>query len=148
MEAVNAGLGKIIEFNIPFGDPYFDGWTWTISPLTPLPVMTEAVEFDGTTQTSNKGDTNSGGPKIVLDGSLAGSAIDGLYLDDVGRSTIRGLVISNWGGAGIRSVSSVQTDVLGCYVGTGATGTSAEGNSTGILLEGGRIHHIGGPDTE
>ncbi len=69
---VNDGANAPVEFDIPSSDSGFDGTVWTIRPAA-LPVLTEALHLDGTTQTANQGDTNPAGPEIVLDGSSAGS---------------------------------------------------------------------------
>ena len=140
---VNDGANAPVEFDIPSSDSGFDGTVWTISPAV-LPVLTEALHLDGTTQASNQGDTNPAGPEIVLDGSSAGSGAHGIELDDVGKSSVAGIVISNWSGAGLRSSRSRQLTVQGCYLGTDHTGTTAAPNRKGIVLSGGHSHHIGG----
>ena len=49
-----------------------EGW-FTITPATPLPpIRADRIFIDGRTQTALTGDTNPGGPEIVLDGSVAG----------------------------------------------------------------------------
>jgi len=67
----------------------------TIQPVAPLPMVTNPVFIDGTTQPGF-----AGTPLITLDGSLAGTAADGLVIS-AGNSTVRGLVIQQFGGSGI-----------------------------------------------
>ncbi len=88
-----------IDFDIPNSDPGYDRGTWTITPTSALPAITNSVIIDGTTQP-----TYSGAPVIIVDGtSVAG---DGLVLDSLAAtssagSTIKGLEIDGFGGAGI-----------------------------------------------
>jgi uncharacterized repeat protein (TIGR01451 family) len=58
---VNSNSGAdYISFNIPTSDPNFNGQWWTITLASALPVITEAVNLDGFTQTQNVGDLNTG----------------------------------------------------------------------------------------
>jgi len=143
---INDGANAPVEFDIPRSDAGFDGTVWTIRSAV-LPALTEPLDLDGATQTTNQGDTNPAGPEIVLDGSSAGSGAHGIELDDVGKSSVIGIVISNWSGAGLRSSRSRQLTVQGCYVGTDHTGTTAAPNRKGIVLSGGHSHDIGGTGT-
>jgi CSLREA domain-containing protein len=145
--AVNAGDATVVEFDIPRADPGFDGSVWTIAPAV-LPVLTQPLRLDGTTQTLDRGDTNPLGPEIVLDGGGAGSGAVGLDLQGAGPSTVVSLVVSNWSQAGVRAVRSRQLTVHGCYIGTDATGARAAGNRKGLVLSGGHSHHIGGAGEE
>ncbi len=63
----------------------------TISPLTPLPTITDPVVIDGTSQPGY-----TGTPVIELDGSLAGSG-NGLSISS-GDTTVRGLDIHSFTG--------------------------------------------------
>ncbi len=102
---------------------------WTISPDTALPAITEPVILDGTTQPGY-----AGRPIIVLVGTNAGSSASGLILDANG-SSILGLVIDDFGQDGI-SVQGNDNTVVGDYVGVDATGMTAAGNATGIVVTG------------
>jgi len=143
---VDAGANAPVQFDIPSSDAGFDGTVWTIRPAV-LPVLTKSLHLEGTTQTANQGDTNPDGPEIVLDGSSAGSGAVGVDLDDVGESSVVGIVISNWSQAGLQASRSSHLDVHGCFVGTDHTGAAAAGNVKGIVLSGGLGHHIGGAGT-
>ena len=97
-----------------------------------LPAITEAVTIDGTT------DPNG----VVLNGVSAGASADGLRVTG-GPTTIRGLVILNFSGSGIR-LSTGGNVVVGNVVGADITGTTAYGNGTGIRVEAGSSNEIGG----
>jgi len=144
INAVNARIGHRIEFDIPMSDPGFDGLVWVIRPSAPLPTITQIIDLDATTQTVNQGNSNPDGPEIMLDGSLAGSGANGLVVDLVVSSVIKGLVIANWDQAGISVERSSYVEVKGCYIGTDHTGVTAAGNLYGIVLVGGQRHQIGG----
>lgn len=98
-----------------------------IQPISPLPVITDPVTIDGTTQPGF-----SGTPIIELDGSLAGAA-DGLDVR-AGISTIRGLVVNGFFGGGVRLGFADGSVIEGNYIGTDVTGTVARGNGYGVLL--------------
>ncbi|MBK8466695.1 MAG: hypothetical protein IPL32_12775 [Chloracidobacterium sp.] len=126
--------GDTITFNI------VGAGVQTISPLSALPVITEAVTIDGTTQPGF-----SGTPLIELNGTSAGGSIDGLSIT-AGGSTIRALIINNFGGDGIQitAVAGGNT-ITGCYIGTNAAGTaSASNDQNGILINGSPNNVIGG----
>ena len=87
-----------IDFDIPISDPGYDRGTWTITPNRAPPAITNSVIIDGTTQPTYSV------PVIIINGtSVAG---DGLVLDSLAAtssagSTIKGLEIDAFGGAGI-----------------------------------------------
>jgi Right handed beta helix region len=61
-----------VVFNIP--GPVPDAGWFTIAPKSPLPAVTALHFFlDGASQTRHTGDTNRGGPELVLDGSSLSS---------------------------------------------------------------------------
>lgn len=113
----------------------------TIALLSALPVLTEAVTIDGTTQPGF-----SGTPIIELNGAAVTG--DGLVLDG-GDSVVRGLVINRFNGNGI--VLAVPEGVLlggnlveGNYIGTDATGTSDLGNARAGIFCSSPSNTIGG----
>src|SRR5439155_21363465 len=53
-----------IFFNIPTGDPGYNGTTWTIAPASALPTVSESAVIDATTQP-----TYAGAPLVQLDGA-------------------------------------------------------------------------------
>ncbi len=118
-----------IAFDIPNSDAGYADGVWTISPDSALPAITEPVILDGTSQPGY-----AGTPIIVLIGTDAGSSASGLILDANG-SSILGLVIDDFGQDGI-SVQGNDNTVAGDYVGVTATGMTAAGNTTGIVVTG------------
>ena len=118
----------------------------TITPLSQLPTVTNAVLINGYTQAGAKANDLSGpGPlgqgsaapstygddavlKIELDGENAGNAT-GLYLTG-NNITVQGLVINRFASDGIYMSSTGASDVIqGNFLGTDVTGTQALGNS-------------------
>ena len=123
-----AGIGaQSITFDIS------GGGTPTISPQSALPVLTGTTSIDGTTQT---------GSWVALDGSNAGS-VDGLAFTGSG-SSVRGLVISNFGGAGVR-LSGGSDVVAGDRLGTDPGGTGVAPNSVAqVVVDAGTANVVGG----
>jgi len=100
----------------------------TVSPASALPEITDALIIDGASQPGF-----AGTPIIELNGNgLAGS---GLTVS-AANTTIRGLVINRFGGAGILIIGNDTTNtfVQGNYIGTDMTGTLARPNSVGIQV--------------
>src|SRR5690242_3818258 len=70
----NAHVHTTIAFQIPAA--MAAGGVFTLQPATPFPPVTgEQTLVDGATQTSFTGNTNPGGPEVVLNGALAGAAV-------------------------------------------------------------------------
>ena len=142
----NANPGTTISFNIPLPANQSSGgnsW-WRISPASTLPSLTAAnTVIDGTTQTTNKGNTNSLGPEIELEGATSG--INWGIVIQGGSSTIRGLVINRFNQMNITMPTGGNT-IEGNYIGTNATGTATAGSSgTGISIGSGSSgNSIGG----
>jgi titin len=104
----------------------------TIQPLSPLPPITQTVSLLGNTQPGY-----SGSPLIVLDGTRIGTPnVDGLVIAGL-KSTVTGLVVNNFTGAGIRLTSSGNT-LTNSYIGTDVTCSSPfVGNGTdGVVIDG------------
>jgi parallel beta-helix repeat protein len=114
---------KTITFKIPGTGPF------VIQPPTALPALTTPADINGATQGGF-----SGTPIIVIDGSLAGTGVNGLQLaaGAVG-STIQALDIENFGGDGI-DVEAPSVVIVGNYIGVGPTGESVAGNGVGIVV--------------
>ena len=124
--------GTTIQFNIPGPgnrSAGADSW-WEISPATPLPMVTAAATvIDGTTQTTNQGDTNSRGPEVEIDGAGLGAAANGLVLGaTAGGSTIRGLAVGNFSDNGILLLGDSNV-VAGNYLGLSADGDTVAANN-------------------
>jgi uncharacterized repeat protein (TIGR01451 family)/CSLREA domain-containing protein len=166
--------GQASQFNIPsssdpFGrpaDPNFSGGVASISPLTVLPGLTDAnTILDGTTQTGNVGDTNSGqlgaGGTVGVDGltlSLvnrpevqlvgAGSRPVGLDLQ-ANRLTVRGMAIYGFGNspdsnnsANIRIADAVTNTLIEQNI-IGAAATTFSDPGAG-RSQGDNIRSVGG----
>ena len=120
-----------IEFAILGAGPH------TITPGSNLPDITSPVLIDGTTQglADCGADIPSRTLEVILDGSGAGVS-SGLTLEaGSGGSTIRGLVINQWGNISVLLLSSNNT--VECnFIGTDETGTIDLGNGFGVAVEG------------
>ncbi|MDQ8205624.1 right-handed parallel beta-helix repeat-containing protein [Pelagicoccus sp. SDUM812003] len=133
IEAVNAGLGRLITFDIPGeGIP-------TIPLLSALPPVTEQVEIDATTQ--------AGGFVEVRGNGLEAS---GLELQG-GSSTVKGFVINGFLGnehGAIKLSKYGGNTIVGNYIGTDTSGESSVETFNGILIESVSGNTIGGPSPE
>ena len=138
-EAINAANGSAgldtISFNIAGDGPH------TIAPTSELPTITDPVIIDGYTQPNAS--VNSNPPvqgsnavlMIELNGSNAGASANGLNVS-AGITTIRGLAINRFGGAGIifEDPVGIGSQIAGNFIGTDITGQSALGNDVGIEM--------------
>ena len=139
-EANASATVDTIHFNIPITDGGY-----TASPVafrirpsgSVLPDITGPVVIDATTQPEF---STAGRPVVVLDGSLAPLTGDpnGLSLN-AGSSTIRGLVIQNFGEDGIEIDVAGNNLIVGNYIGTDVTGTLARPNGVMDLFPVGGI---------
>jgi hypothetical protein len=140
--------GGTITFNVPGTGVH------TISPVTALPTITNAVIIDGYTQSGASQNTNPPGQGdnavilIELSGAMAppNSNFRGLSIQANGCG-VRGLVINSFQGDAI-DVNSSDNMVQGNFIGTDHTGTvalpnGASGNG-GIVLGFGGNNTIGG----
>jgi uncharacterized repeat protein (TIGR01451 family) len=131
ISANSAAGADAISFTIP------GSGTQTINVLSPLPAITGAVTIDGTTQ--NPSATT---PPIELNGTSAGNTVVGLTCG-VASCTVRGLVINRFDGTAITLAGS--SHVEGCYIGTNAAGTAAQGNGEqGVSINGNSNNTVGG----
>jgi hypothetical protein len=111
----SSGLDTIV-FQIPGTGVH------TITVLSALPTIADPVVIDGTTQPGY-----AGTPVIELNGNALDN-IDGFRLP-AGNSTIRGLAINHFGGAGIHLQLPGGTNFIqGNFVGTDTTGGLNRGN--------------------
>ncbi len=133
IEQANFDAGPdTIEFSIAGAGPH------TISPGSALPTITDPVIIDGTSEPDFVST-----PIVELDGTSAGVAVSGLSIT-AGSSTVRGLVINRFDGAGIEMSAFGGNVIEGNYVGTDTAGTSALGNDEGVVIELGDFNTIGG----
>ncbi len=135
---LNAQEGDGIDFDIPTSGSGYNATknTWTIEPSTPLPPV-NASTIDATTEPGYQGS-----PIVQIDGSQAGSSANGLVIEG-GDTTISGLDITGFAGAGIDLLSSGNI-VQGDYLGVDSTGTQAVPNDAGVeIADGGTGNLIG-----
>lgn len=118
----------------------------TLAPLTPLPIIAEALTLDATTQPGY-----SGWPLIELSGALAG--IGAVGLDVAGGDTVvRGVVLNRFEHGGLQISGTGRNIVEGNFVGTDPTGTSGfvnpwtapDGLSVGVSIADSPDNRIGG----
>ncbi len=143
--ATAVGTGSnVITFAIPASGPQTIDVGSDPSALNqPLPAITNQVFLDGWSQ---GGAGYAGPPLIALNGARAGPGANGLELDaGSDGSTVRGLVIQQFGGNGLE-LSGTSADLLtGNYVGTDAGGGAALGNGhTGVFLSDAAANTVGG----
>ena len=119
----NAHLGPdTIGFNIPGTGIH------TITPATPLPQIAEPMTIEGASQPGF-----AGTPLIELSGAQAGTGANGLVVNG-DNSFIHSLIINRWSGSGIVLQGGDLNVVVGNWLGTSNSGTSALGNGNGILV--------------
>ncbi len=130
----NATIGALdtISFNIPGAGPH------TIILASFLPFITDPVIIDGTTEPNFNGT-----PVVEVNGNSVG--INGLVLS-AGASTVRGLVINRFIGAGI-VLGGPGNVIEGNYVGVDLTGTVALPNPGGAILINSANNRVGGTST-
>jgi parallel beta-helix repeat protein len=134
-----------ISFNIPTSDAGYDATkgVWVISPATVFPmVMQNNVTIDGTTQSSNVGNTNANGPEIVIDG---GYTLDyGLRVFNAAGAVVKGLNIRGFT-KGIQFYNSPNCKVTGCYIGVNENASDTVSNDIGLeFIAGSHKALIGG----
>jgi uncharacterized repeat protein (TIGR01451 family) len=113
----NASAGSVIDFQIP------GAGAQTIALTAALPTLSVPMVIDGTTQPGY-----TGSPLIELNGSGAGSNVDGLDVAG-GNTTIQGLAINRFSGEGIKVLTAGTDTIQLNYIGTDPTGTINRGNT-------------------
>ncbi len=154
----NAGTDSIV-FNIATSDPNFVGTVGVdaravITLAGALPQITEEVTIDGTTQTTNVGNTNPGmlgtGGTVGVD-ALTLSQVDRPEIEIVGTSaiatgfdigannvTVRGLAMRGFGSSTNNGAIVVQNDFTGTLIERNVIGTTAISfTDPGLALRGG-----------
>jgi titin len=125
----HSGLNTI-DFSINGGD-HFE----TITPLTPLPAITNPVILDGNSQWPIYGTA------IEVSGAGGGGA-NGLTIN-AGNTTVKGFALTHWSGSGLLLQDSGGDTVTLCTLGTDPSGTVAEGNTYGVSILSGSNDLIG-----
>jgi hypothetical protein len=128
----NAAAGAdVIRFNLPTAPAA--GYIIRSA----LPAVTGPTDVDGTTQPGY----TFGKPVVVVQGGGPATTSDGLVFTDAGACRVRGLIVNNWGGSGIKSSGATQLVVEGNWVGLDPSGNLPVANKIGIniLSSGARI---------
>ncbi|MBI2479252.1 MAG: hypothetical protein HYV60_11645, partial [Planctomycetia bacterium] len=86
------------------------------------------VTMDGTTQSAGRVELRGNG-----EANLTGIGLT--FSVNSGGSTVRGLVINDWGNSGMQFFSDNNL-IVGNFIGTNSTGTAALGNSRGLAIFG------------
>jgi hypothetical protein len=115
----------------------------TIDLTQPLPAITEAVSLDATTQSGY-----AGIPVVELNGLGLAVAANGFFLSSHTGSTIRGLTIGGFKGAGIRIDNGGGHVVTANLIGTNSAGTAAAANGIGVFITNNSSGNIIGGVTE
>jgi len=129
-----AAGGDLIAFNIPGPGIH------TISPLSPLPALTDdaGVTIDGYTQPGSSANTLTVGDnavlRIELNGAAMGAGAVGLVVQSSGN-LLRGLVVNRFD-RGIWIQNGSGNAVTGCFIGTDSSGAVPLSNRIGVLLFG------------
>lgn len=137
-----------IAFNIPTSDLNYISaqGVWKITPTSTLPIITRNnVTIDGTTQTTNQGNTNPLGPEILIDGNHQYGSDFAFHLYNVYGVTIKSFIIGRFT-VGIEiSGTSHDNLIVGNYVGCNYNATDTLSNTHGIEILSGPYHNtIGG----
>ncbi len=132
----NTASGPVdISFNIPGTGPF------TIQLFSLLPAITQPVVLDGASEPGF-----AGTPLIQISGAAIGGGLaNGIVLGaGSSGSTVSGLVISGFSGAGIE-IDSTGDLVKGNWLGVDTSGTRAgPGNGEGVLINNDASSTIGG----
>jgi|GEM_PF-411240 len=136
----NANAGPdIIAFAIGSG-------AQTIAPTNPLPILTDPVTIDGSTQPGY-----AGRPLIEISGAGAGGAINGLVIA-TSNCVIQALAINRFSGDNYSTGDAIQitngagSSVVGCYLGIALDGITPAGNAgAGVRI--GNPNYYSGPIT-
>ena len=127
-------LPNTIVFNLPAG-------VQTISPVAPLPPITQQVLIDGSTAT---GFTNT--PLIQISGNNRLNTAGPAFTVNSSAVTIKDLIINNFNGDGI-DLNANNDSVQGCYIGVDPTGSVVARNTGVGILVGGSNAVIGSTST-
>jgi hypothetical protein len=137
-----------IVFNIPTSDPNYISaqGVWKITPQSTLPIiMRSNLLIDGTTQTTNQGNTNPDGPEILLDGNHQYGSDFAFHIFNSAGVTIKGFIIGRFT-VGIEISGTSQSNIItGNYIGCNYNATDTLSNIHGIeILSGPHNNTIGG----
>jgi hypothetical protein len=133
----NAATGPdTIAFSIPGTGVH------TITLQTDLPMITDPVNIDGTTQPGYAGQ-----PLIEVSSGYRNNTFRATFYITAGSSTVRGLILNRTFNTAIALVTGDGNIVQGNYLGTDATGNAAAGNSSGIIIANASLNNLIGGTT-
>ncbi len=135
----NPGVDTI-NFNLPPGGQ-------TITPGSPLPVITDPVIIDGYSQigTSQNTQVDGDNASLLVEINGANSVIGPCMTITAGGSTVRGLVINRCRTAGIRLLTLGGNTITGNFIGTDPSGTIRRpGSGSGVDISNSPSNTIGG----
>ncbi|HBS86952.1 MAG: hypothetical protein A2W91_01930 [Bacteroidetes bacterium GWF2_38_335] len=136
--SANAVGADIVAFNIPTSDLGYNSSTgvWTITLLSELPYFTTGMTtLDGTTQTTNQGNTNIYGPEIFINGS---NTVAQCFILPTPSNVVKGIIIGNFTyGINIYGTYGTGNTVSDCYIGISGNGASVIPNDVGITVSDG-----------
>ena len=148
IEKANAAPGADnIAFTIPGAGPH------TIALKSALPRITSPLHIDGYSQPGARQNSAANGNDAVLQIVLNGDAVvaggsGGLDIA-AAECSVKGLVIQDFLGFGIRLSAPGGSQVSGSFIGTDAAGRKRRSNGTGIeVAEGSNDNLIGGAEPQ
>lgn len=135
---VDASTPDVIRFDIPTSDSGYQSATQSFLITVgsnDLPAINESVNIDGYTESGASRNTLSSGSDAKLKIEIRGPGAtvesrNGLVISS-GNATVQGLVIDGFDTA-ITTVGSGGNHIVGNFIGTDVTGTSARANRRGI----------------
>ena len=135
----NSTSPRSIVFNIPGAGPF------TISPLSLLPVITNSVTIDATTQ---PGWSSTNQPVVEVSGNSLPNGVtgDGLVLT-ASSNTVKGLAIAGFQGNGITLTNNSGSVIQGNYIGWDLGGSKLANTGNGIMLYNSASNVIGGTNS-
>ena len=139
LEDANGAMGlDTINFAIPDTDAGRDAATgiFTITPASPLPVISSPLTLDAFTQPGSRANTLAIGSDAVRLITLKSASVNLQSGSD--GSTVRGLKVDNFGGGGVVISGSADNLITGCDLLGGSSGRS------GVLIFSGDNNVIGG----
>lgn len=126
-----------IQFNIPNSDINYNviSNTWKITLTTVLPMVVKPyITIDGTSQTTNQGNTNLYGPEIELNSN---SLLTYAFRIATPGNTVKGFIINGFDfGIQIYGTMANANVISENYIGTNFNGSQSVANNYGIGISG------------
>ena len=123
LDANNAAGLDAIVFNIP------GSGVQTITLQTDLPIISDPVSIDGTTQPGYAGQ-----PVIEINSGNRNNTNRATLFITAGSSTVKGLILNRSNNTAIALIGGASNIIQGNYLGTDATGNTPSPNSSGIII--------------